>query len=199
VEVREAISDSALLAQLVANKAVKFEQDPKRWFQEYSKVLQNVGWVVQDLAWNNYAAEGLEVDVHEKIVDVMAAVLGPSAAALAIITATIGALKAMNSSSPWITLFKRESQKARIARFQIGLVDKDADGGVFVVLIGCVIKAQEDITQVLFFKVKKEKASFEGSSAKVSINQPALARLDTKIREKIVDYQDDYLSTILNV
>src|SRR5262249_2229532 len=46
--VREAISDSALLAQLVANKRVAFDKDPRGWFKTYSEVLQNVGWTLQD-------------------------------------------------------------------------------------------------------------------------------------------------------
>ena len=45
--VREAISDSALLAQLVANQKVDNE-NPFGWFKIYSGVLQNVGWVLQD-------------------------------------------------------------------------------------------------------------------------------------------------------
>src|SRR5688572_15407014 len=48
-EVREAISDSALLAQLVANKRVDFETSPRDWFKQYAEVLTNVGWVLQDM------------------------------------------------------------------------------------------------------------------------------------------------------
>src|SRR5690349_2238415 len=39
-EIREAISDSALLAQLVANKKVSAEQSPLEWFKVYSDTLQ---------------------------------------------------------------------------------------------------------------------------------------------------------------
>src|SRR4051812_23253510 len=42
---REAISDSALLAQLVANKKASVEQDPVGWYREYLDVLTHVGWV----------------------------------------------------------------------------------------------------------------------------------------------------------
>lgn len=198
-DVREAISDSALLAQLVANKQVSAEDKPLDWFAAYSKVLQNVGWTIQEGGWTDYTAKGTAVEVNEKIVEVMTVALGPAPAALAIVTATINALKAMNASSPWITIFSRESQKAKIARFQIGLVEKDESSDVFVSLLACLIEAHNNITQVLFFKFKNAGASFRANSGKVSINRNALSELGPSIRSKIRAYQADYLSTILNL
>lgn len=197
--VREAISDSALLAQLVANKKTSAEEDPLKWFAAYSTVLQNIGWTLQEGQWTDYTAKGTALEVHEKILEVMTVALGPSAAALAIITATVGALKAMNSSSPWITIFNRESQKAKIARFQIGLVDKEESGDVVVSLLACIIEAHNNITQVLFFKFRDAGASFRANGVKVSINRPALADLGPAIRSKVRAYQVDYLSSVLDV
>lgn len=117
--------------------------------------------------------------------------LGPSPAALAIIVATINALKAMKSGSPCITIFSRESQKAKIARFQIGLVEKEESSDVFVSLLACLIAANHNITQVLFFKFKDDKATFRANSAKVSINRPALTELGPSTRNKIRAYQAD--------
>jgi hypothetical protein len=198
-DVRESIADSALLAQLVANKSASAEQTPLEWFAEYSKVLQNIGWTLQEGAWTDYTAQGTAVEVHEKIVEVMKGALGPSATALAIITSTIGALKAMSPDSPWITIFSRESQKARMARFQIGLVEKDLNADVFVSMLACLIEAQNTVTQVLVFKFKESQASFKANSARVSINRNAAAQLRPAIRSKIRAYQEGYVSGILNL
>jgi len=198
-EVREAISDSALLAQLVANKQVSPDEQPLNWFAAYSKVLQSVGWTLQEGGWTDYTAKGTAVEVNEKILEVMTVALGPAPAALAIVTATISALKAMNANSPWITIFSRESQKAKIARFQIGLVEKEETSDVFVSLLACLIEAHNNITQVLFFKFKDAGASFRANTGKVSINRQAITQLGPSIRTKIRDYQADYLSTVLSV
>jgi hypothetical protein len=186
-EVRQAISDSALLAQLLANKNVCAQDQPLEWFAAYFDVLQKIGWIVQESTWNDYTAKGAAVEVHAKILEVMTAALGPSAAALAVIGATIDALKGMNPQSPWMTIFSRESQKARIARFQIGLVE------------ACLIEAHNDITQVLFFKFKNAGATFRANSGKVSINRPRLSELSPFIVDQIRAYQTNYLSTILNL
>ena len=197
--VREAISDSALLAQLVANKRVSAESAPLEWFKEYSAVLQNVGWTLQESGWTDYTAKGNAVEVHEKIMEVMAVALGPAPAALAIIASTINALSAMKPDSSWLRIFSRESQKAKIARFQVGLVEKREAGDVFVSLLACLIEAQNAITQVLFFKYKNAKASFRANSSKISINRPSLIDLGPAIRSKVRSYQTDYLSTIVDL
>ncbi len=198
-QVREAISDSALLAQLHANKQIAFEEDPERWFRIYSEVLGYVGWTVQDQAWSDYSADGTQAEVNEKILSLLTVALGASPAALAVITATIEALRGMAPDSPWITLFNREVQRASMARFQVGLVDAKENGDVFVSLVACIINADSAVTQVLFFKWKQAHASFKANAQKVSINRPSLVELGPAIRGKIRAYQADYLSSIKDV
>jgi hypothetical protein len=198
-EVRQGISDSALLAQLQANKKVSAEKNPLEWFAAYFAVLQQVGWIVQESTWTDYTAEGTAVEVHDKILEVMTAVLGPSAAALAVITATVHALSGMNPNSSWMSLFNRESQKARLARFQIGLVEKEENSDVFVSLLACLIEAHSDVTQVLFFKFKNAGATFRANSGKVSISRTSLSDLGPDIRKQIRAYQKHYLSSILDL
>jgi hypothetical protein len=195
-DVRQAISDSALLAQLVANKKSPFDQSPRAWFKAYSGVLQNLGWVVQDAGWNDYSTGGTAAEVNEQIIEVMTVLLGPAPAALSIIKTTVSALKAMKSDSSWITIFSRESQKAKIARFQIGLVEKDKNGGFLVSLLACVIEADNTITQVLFFKFKEANAKFTANSAKISINPKTITDIGPAVRDKVKVYIQGYLSSI---
>ena len=195
-DTREAISNSALLAQLVANKRVSAEQAPIDWFAAHQDVLQNIGWVLQDHGWVDYTAEGTAVEVHQKVIEVLEVALGPSAAALNIIRSAIDVLQAMTPGSSWFTIFNRESQHARIARFQIGLVETGEAADVFVSLLGCLIEARASVTQVLVFKFRNEHASFKANSAKVSIDSAGLQELLPTIRAKVRAYQADYVSSI---
>lgn len=197
--VREAISDSALLAQLVANKRHPAATEPMEWYAEYGKVLQNIGWVTQSGGWTDYSTDGTAVEVNEKIIEVLTVVLGPSAAALTIIKAALNALQNMQPDGSWLTIFGRESQKAKIARFQVGLVENGERDDVFVTLLACLIEARSDLTQVLFFKFRKEQATFRANNEKVSINAPSLSDLGPAIRAKIRAYQTDYLSSIQDI
>jgi len=197
--VREAISDSALLAQLLANKYTSAQANPLAWFAAYADVLQNIGWTLQDSGWTDYTAQGTAAEVNDKIIEVIKVALAPAPGALAILTSAVSALKGMQSGGSWFTIFNRESQKAKIARFQIGLVEKEEAGEVFVSLLACLIEAQNEITQVLFFKFRAANATFKATSNKVSINRAALTDLGPDIRSKIRAYQADYLSSIANI
>jgi hypothetical protein len=198
-DTREAISNSALLAQLVANKRVSAEQAPTEWYAAYQDVLQNIGWVLQDRGWADYTAEGIAVEVHQKVLEVLQIALGPSAAALSIIRSAIDVLQAMTPGTSWFTIFNRESQHARIARFQIGLVETDEAADAFVSMLACLIEARAAVTEVLVFKFRSEHASFKANSAKVSINSAALQELLPAIRTKVRAYQADYVSSIKDI
>lgn len=197
-QVRRGISDAALLAQLAANKTVNAETDPLGWFKAYADVLQNVGWTLQENSWVDYTTTGTTGQVHQKILEVATAALAPTNAALAMITASVNALKGLDPKSPWLAIFDRESHKARIARFQVGFVSTDDQGDVFVSLLGCLIEAQSNITQVLFFKFKDAAATFRANCAKVSVNAASITDLADAIRTKTRAYQHDYLSSILD-
>lgn len=43
---REAVSDSALLAQMIADKSHDAAADPIAWFDAYFDVLGNIGWAI---------------------------------------------------------------------------------------------------------------------------------------------------------
>jgi hypothetical protein len=178
-EVREAISDSALLAQLVANKRASAEEAPLEWYTQYQDVLQNIGWVLQERGWTDYTAEGTAVEVHQKIIEVLQLALGPSGAAMAIIRSAIDMLQKMTAGSSWLTIFNRESEHARIARFQVGLVEAGEQADVYV--------------------FRNENASFKANTAKVSIDSAGLKELMPAIRTKVRAYQADYVSSIKDI
>jgi len=198
-EVREAISSSALLAQLVANKRASAEHAPTEWYAAYRDVLQNIGWVLQDAGWADYSAAGTAVEVHQKVIEVLQAALGPSAAALSVIRSAIDVLQAMSPQTSWFTIFDREAHHARIARFQIGLVEKGEADDVYVSLLACLIEARASVTQVLFFKFRNERATFKADSAKASVDSASLRALLPAISAKVRAYQADYLSSIVDI
>jgi hypothetical protein len=188
-----------LLAQLVANKRFPAEQAPIEWYVAYQEVLQNIGWVLQDVGWVDHTAGGTAAEVHEKVIEVLEVALGPSAAALELIRSAIDLLAAMTPGTSWFTIFNRESQHARIARFQIGLVHAEEAADVYVSLLACLIQAKASVTQVLVFKFRAEHASFKANSAKASINAVALQQLLPAIRTKVLAYQADYVSSIKDI
>lgn len=193
---RQAISDSTLLAQLVANKKADFSVDPKAWFVAYLDVLSNIGWSVQDKGWQNFQSSGTQSEVSAQIVPVIAAALAPGAAAMTVIKAAVDALTAMQPSSSWLTIFNRDTKKASIGRFQVGLVEKGADDDLMISLIGFIITATNDLTQVLFFKLTQAGVTFAANASKASLDREDIETVAPAVRAKVSDHVFDYVSKI---
>jgi hypothetical protein len=147
----------------------------------------------------DHTAQGTATEVHQKIIEVLTVALGPSPAALSLITSAIDVLKAMTPGTSWLTIFSRESQHARIARFQVGLVEPAEDADLLVSMLACLIEAKASVTQVLVFKFRDSRASFRANSAKASMDGAALHDLLPDIRAKVRAYQADYVSSIMDI
>lgn len=195
-ETRAALSNCALLAQLAASKKVSDRKDIYAWYEAYFDVLKALGWAVQDEGFADFSETSDGFEVHEKIMEVAAVLLGPGSAALAVIKTTLDALKAMKSDNGWLTIFERETQHAEAARFQISLVEQNAGGDVMVSMLAFGIKANKAVTQVLFFKIKKHKATLRHNSAKLSIDSASLVDLAPDIREKVRAFQRGYVASL---
>jgi hypothetical protein len=156
-------------------------------------------WTAQDNGWSDYTAIGTGAEVSEQILPVITAALAPAAAALTIITAVVNALKAMGPSSPWFTIFSRETKKGKIGRFQIGLTEKGTDAQVFVSLIAFLIIANSNLTQLLFFKFHEAGALFKANASKVSVNRSRVIELGPAVRNKVHAYQLDYISNLVDL
>jgi hypothetical protein len=195
-ERREDIVNSSLLAQLSARKRVSDTTRIYDWYNAYFDVLMNIGWVVQDRGFARHSEASENFQAHEAIIQVATSLLGPNAATLAVVKATLDALKSMSTNSPWITLFNRESQSANTARFQVTLAEEGDDDQLLVSLMAFGLEAKATLTQVLFFKFQSNEASLKHYSGKVTINFFVLSSVRELIRTKIASFATDYLKAI---
>lgn len=196
-ETRQAIANSALLAQLAANKAVPSNGDIYRWYDRYFDVLGKIGWIVQDRGFTTYKATGNGFEAHEAILDVAASLLGPAATSAVILNETIKALRSLkDANSPLITVFDRQSQHAQAARFQVSLVQDNADKDFLVALLAFGLEANTKVTQVLFFRYRSSDAILKHMSGKVTITPEIMARVAPAIEAKVAAFQTSFVRTL---
>jgi hypothetical protein len=195
-ERRQDITNCALLAQLVANKRVPDRTRIYDWYERYFDVLSNVGWVIQDKTFAQYDAKSDNLEVHEAILQVATSLLGPSAAALEVVKATLGALKSMSADSPWITLFNREVQHANTAHFRVSLAQEDENGQFLVSLMAFGLEAKAIVTQVLFFKFRSTDVVMRRNSGKVTIATDVLSAIRPMVIGKISAHAADYIKQL---
>jgi hypothetical protein len=185
----------SLLAQLAATKSIPDRADIEGWYKVYFKTLTHLGWVIQERGFSEHREAGADFETHQAILSVAATLLGPAATALAAIKSTLDAMKAM-ANGKWITIFKRDSQTAREARFQVTLAEPSKNGGCLIALMAFDLRATAMLTQVLFFKFKSSDVVLRHASGRVTINMDVLQKVRGKIAERLIAYTQNYVENL---
>lgn len=193
---RQAASDCALLAQLFANKNNHDDSDPIAWFDSYFGVLGNIGWVTQARDTATYQIKSDGVEVHQAIIEVITALLGPNVAAVKLVELTLKSLQSMNKDSPLITIFSRESQRANIGRVQFTTIRNDAQQGLLAETMAFGLSATESVMQILFFKLHQNRATLKRSLGTLSLNRPAIEALAPTIRNKVLPFMTKFVAEL---
>jgi hypothetical protein len=76
----------------------------------------------------------------------------------------------------------------------VSTVDRDPTGDLFVALTAFALEAEQKITQVLFFKFRKNEVRIENNAGKATINATVLAGLRAQIAQKLLAQSGDFVS-----
>lgn len=192
------IADCLLLAQLAANKANAASPDLIAWYRSYVEVLQGIGWNVQSMEMEQKQVSDMDGGVHQAILPVLTAMLGPAVAGVSMVVSVLRGLQEMDKNNPWITVFNRASQHARGAKLQFGFVDTDpADpSAISVKLLAVALDAKKEITQVLFFKLSKSEATLRKAEGQLGITAARLNSIGAAVVAKVQPFLVDNISKI---
>jgi hypothetical protein len=161
------------------------------WYAAYFVVLEQVGLVVQSRQFATYQASRR----MKRCSAWRPTLLGEAPAAVAVVKATLDALKTMSADSPWMTIFNRKSQSGQAAHFQVALAERDDKGQFLVNLMAFGLQARSTLTQILFFKIQTSEDVIKSHSRKghdrrrhlvggARRNQTTDRRARTRLREK---------------
>ncbi len=195
-ELRPHISNSFLLAQLAANKFVKDNDGSSRdWYDKYIQVLNNIGWVIEGDAAAIRVVEGTSLQVHQEIIPIITAALGPGAVAASTILNVLNGLASMEKDKPWITLFDRASQRASANQFQVSFAS--VEGGRPRITLACFeLDASNSVVQVLFFKFSDSHAKLKHFEIKASINESVFNQVKDHIAARVIAHTSRFIADI---
>jgi len=196
VQTREDLINCTLFAQLAASGAVSSPKEVAEWYDAYFRTLTALGWAQSDTQFQDYKFKSMNVETHKAIMQVIAVLLGPQAAALVVVKAALDALQSMNENSPWITLFDQQSRLEKFARFQVATAQLDSNGLLQTALVGFQLKAKSTLTQVLFFKFSKSATTVKYAAGKATIYEAALAAQRAAIAARLADYRSAYIGQV---
>jgi hypothetical protein len=194
-QIREDLVNCTLFAQLAAT-AVTDQQRVREWYDAYFRTLTALGWAQSDTQFEDYAFASISAEAHKAMLKVLTALLGPQAAALAIVKTTLEALQTMNENSSWLTLFERQSKVGRSARFQVATAQTDPGGLLQTALVGFELQAKSTLIQVLFFKFSSSETRLRYAAGRATIYEAALKDQRSAIAKRLAEYRAAYVGEI---
>ncbi len=128
---------------------------------------------------------------------VLALVLGPAASALIIVKSVFDGLGKVGNNNGWLTLFDRQTTKEEVAHFQVATAQSKANGLVDLGLLAFSVEADQQITQVLFFKMKKSKAKLRYAGGTATIQEQVLGSVRDAMRTKLQSVAQQFIESIV--
>lgn len=196
VATREDLVNCTLFAQLVASAEVGDMTLVNEWYAAYFRALTTLGWAQSDSRFEDYDFASDGAAAHEAVIPVLTALLGPQAAALTVVKATLDGLQSMNENSPWITLFEQQSRSEHSAHFQVATAEVGADGLLQIALAAFDLKTRAKLTQVLFFKYNRASTRLRYSAGKATIYEAALAGQRELLAARLAAYRAAYVGQV---
>ena len=190
-EIRSAVALSLLAAQRVAANDTVIV-NPEEWIERHNTVLRNLNWLIDsgDAVDNEF--KDFDVAVHDAIIPFLTTALGPAATAASMIMSALKQLKEMDKGKPWITLFEQQSRRFDVSEYQFSYVDTEGDDTVLR-MAAARLDAKFGRTQVLFVKVKKEKAKFKAASSTMRAQSALLQKMNEPLKLKLAAQTDAFI------
>ena len=182
---KQDVLDSTLLAQLAANKKHNRADDFKNWYNFYTKVMSNVGWVVQDFKFNDYHSSQAEFKLSQVTLEILSALVGGEAEILAVVKSTLDGLA---KSTKGVTLFSDSSTKGKNGNFQIVPCTVDESNQVNVAFMGFTFEASRRADDFFFFTWESQDIKLFYSTQSCTLNEEIYAQVRGDVRKKVVKY-----------
>jgi hypothetical protein len=186
---RDALN-STLLAQLAANKQFDRENDTVKWYGFYKYVLENVGWVLQDFAFNKFNASGSSFTMDKVVLDLIAAIA--SGDEIAAVQATLDAMRSLAGNDGRIVLFETSSHSASKGNFQISVAN-EVGGVMSMGMAASYFSTQQNVTHVLWFSYSSSQTDYYDGSQTMTLNK----QIYQQVRQQVVDKLGDKARTFV--
>lgn len=193
-ELKSSVALSLLAAQRVASND-PVVASPEQWLERHDTVLRNLNWRGEGGGAVKSHFDSVDVAVHQAIIPFLTAAFGGAAAAGALIVTALKQLQEMDKDSPWITLFDRQSRRFDVSEYQFSIVQVEGDT-VHLRLAAARLNASFGRTQVLFFKLNKQRAEFEQANRAYSAEATLLAEMNADLKLKLATLTKSFIRSL---
>ena len=192
--IKTSVALSLLAAQRVASEDTA-TKTPQQWIDRHNTVLTNLDWLGGTPKLVSFEFKKIDEAVNEAIVPFLSEAFSGSSNGGNLILNVLNQLKDDSKNSRWFSLFDRESQRFKVTEYQFSVVGMTGDQ-VNLKLASTRFEASFGKTQVLFIRVTKQHASFEGASQSLSAKAANVADMRESLKVKLAGFARTFIHSI---
>lgn len=186
------VQNSTLLAQLAANEKFRDQKDAADWYKFYGEVLNKVGWIMQDLAFDEYKSHQASFKLSEVTLELLSALIGDDEELLTVVKST---LDSFAKSPEGLTLFKANSASGRHGSFQV-LPCTVTNGQVSLASIFAYFEAKNVSENYFFFTYNSEDVTLYKEAQVLTLNEEVYKTVRQEVINKLGTSASDFIKNL---
>jgi hypothetical protein len=176
---------SVQLAQRGASGSYDRFAQTRAWYGKYVEILENLGWAIDQLAFTRFDQREGEFRMDQAALAIIAAIATQNQ--LAVLQQSLSALAKLAEDDGTIRLFDFHSSAEGNGNFQIGSVQRSANGALSVALGAFFFRSVDDRSRFLFFKWGSQEVHFWTAAQRMTLNTDFYARRRADVVAKLED------------
>lgn len=171
------------LAQRGASGAFDRHTQTRSWYQKYTEILENLGWAGEQFGFSSHDQGEGEFRMDKQALAIVAAIATQNQ--LAVLQKSIEVLQAMAEGDGTIKLFDYHACAEMSGNFQLGAVQKSANGALSMALGAFYFRTTEARRRFLFFAWGAKNVNFWTSAQRLTFNTAFYAQHREAVLQKL--------------
>jgi len=186
---------SVQLAQRGASGGYDRFTQTQSWYQKYIEILENLGWAGEQFAFSHFAQSEGEFRMDKEALAIISAIATQNQ--LAILQESVKALAALAEEDGAIRLFDFHTSAQASGNFQLGAVQKAANGALALALGAFYYRSDDARRRFLFFGWGAQQVDFWTAAQKMTLNTDFYAlQCRDSVRLKLGVKADAYIADL---
>ncbi|EHR69472.1 N-acetylmuramoyl-L-alanine amidase [Burkholderiales bacterium JOSHI_001] len=189
---REDILYSVQLAQRGASGAFDRFTETQAWYGKYVEILENLGWASERLAFSRFDQSEGEFRMDQAALAIITAIASQNQ--LAVLQQSVAALSKLAEDDGSISLFDFHASTQDSGNFQIGAVQRSADGALTMALGAFYFRSVDERRRFLFFKWGARQVHFWTAAQRMTLNTSFYARRRAEVLARLEADAPQYIA-----
>lgn len=189
------VQDSLLFAQLAANAKYNRENETNQWYNVYTDILQDLGWIIQGFTFKKVDVGASSFKIDKVALKALADIVTGNG--LNILKSTMDALSQLDEGSDQLTVLETNSSLGQNGTFQISSIELDQASMSPVIYMGAYYyKASKKQKKFLFVTWNRKIINFFAGVQSMTLNQSIFDTMRNSVKKRLEKYYEAHLVDI---